>query len=120
MTETPDLEQTLRELDTARLERNEARDERNDLAEKLAYRMDENARLRKLSDENHANGLAWKKQAEELTSQLRNANTDAMHARNEAAELRGYIRRVNELDPKRVRNRVEVRGKRSPASGVEW
>jgi uncharacterized protein (DUF3084 family) len=120
MTETPDFEQTLRELETARQERNEARTERADLAEKLAYRMDENARLRKLSDENHANGLAWKKQAEELTSQLRNANTDAMSARNEAAELRGYIRRVNELDPKRIRNRVEILDKRSASAGIQW
>lgn len=74
----------------------------------LLVAREENKRLRKTSDDNYANGQAWKKQAEELVKQVDHANRAADKARTEAAELRGYIRRVNELDPKRVQRQKRI------------
>jgi len=65
-----------------------------------------NARLREVSDGNYEHGNQWREQANKLADQVKDL-TAAMSllrdaasvARTEAAELRGYIRRVNELDP---------------------
>lgn len=56
------------------------------------------------ADKNHLNGDAWKKQAEELTKQLNRAVTAAEQAQAEAAELRGYIKRVHETDGEGVKH----------------
>jgi hypothetical protein len=74
-----------------------------ELEAELAIAKEANTRLRKTSDDNYTNGREWKAQAEALTKQLDNAVANMTSAMSEAAELRGYIRRVNELDPKRVR-----------------
>lgn len=62
------------------------------------------ARIRETSDLNFQNGQSWKKQAEELTKQLDVANHQARDAMAEAAELRGYIKRVHETDGESVKH----------------
>lgn len=70
----------------------------------LAGEQRDHKRTRETSDANYANGEAWKKQATELTKQVDTANHQARDAMAEAAELRGYIKRVHETDGESVKH----------------
>jgi regulator of replication initiation timing len=94
--------------------------ENADLRERLAYWQDQNERNKKAGDDNYTNGQAWKKQAEGLASTIDKALNERTLAQVEAAELRGYIRRVNELDPKHARrNQVNATGKSMSQRDIE-
>lgn len=82
-----------------------------ELEHDLAEARDSITRLRTQADDNYNKGREWKDHADKLSAQIKDltamlngANSAAESASAEAAELRGYIRRVNELDPKALRN----------------
>lgn|SRR5215217_2392835 len=80
---------------------------KEELDEALAH----NTRLREISDTNFQNGREWKAQADALTKRndelvrlAERATRNAESAIAEAAELRGYIKRVHETDGEGVKH----------------
>lgn len=78
-------------LERTREERNEAR-----------RRSEE---YKAVSDQNYASGQEWKTTANERSKRIEALEQHNRNLTEEAAELRGYVRRVHELDPEDVQQR---------------
>jgi hypothetical protein len=93
-------------------------DERDEARGHLEFWQARAEESRKTADKNAENGAAWKKLADERGTLIDNLRMDRDHLKIEAAELRGYIRRVQELDPADVQERRGVHER--VASGMPW